>query len=156
MSAVAAGSTTAPVTRGAGRREFVGLIAACMGMTALGIDSVLPAFGELRTEFGLDAGSTVVSWVITGYFLGLASGQLFYGPLSDRFGRRPVLIGGMGLYVFASAACMFAESIEQLIAARFFQVFGSISAPVLARAMVRDLHEREAAARILAIGRSHV
>ena len=68
---------------------------------------------------------------------GGAIGQLFHGPLSDRFGRRPLLIAGLALYVAASAACMFAQSIEQLIAARFLQVFGSICCPVLARAMDR-------------------
>ena len=75
-----------------------------MGLTALGIDAVLPAFAEMRSDFGLPPGSTQIAWVLTAYFLGLAFGQLFYGPLSDRFGRKPLLYVGFGLTWWAPSA----------------------------------------------------
>lgn len=121
-------------------------------LTAVGpftTDTYLPSMPAIREHFATDMGTVQLTLSLA--FFGGAIGQLFYGPLSDRFGRRPLLIAGLALYVAASAACMFAESIEQLIAARFLQVFGSICCPVLARAMVRDLHEREAAGRMLAL-----
>ena len=128
------------------------LIVLLGALTAVGpftTDTYLPAMPAIRDHFGVDMAAVQLTLSVA--LLGGAIGQLFYGPLSDRFGRRPLLIGGLCIYVLASAACLFATSIESLIAARFFQVFGSIAAPVLARAMVRDLHEREAAARMLSL-----
>ncbi len=128
------------------------LIVLLGALTAVGpftTDTYLPSMPSIRDHFAVDMAS--VQLTLSMALLGGAVGQLFYGPLSDRFGRRPLLIGGLSIYVIASTACLFAGSIEHLITARFFQVFGSISAPVLARAMVRDLHEREAAARMLAL-----
>ncbi len=121
-------------------------------LTAVGpftTDTYLPSMPAIRDDFGVDM--AMVQLTLSAAFFGGAIAQLFYGPLSDRFGRRPLLIAGLSLYVAASVGCLLAESIEQLIWARFLQVFGSICAPVLARAMVRDLHEREAAARMLAL-----
>ncbi len=121
-------------------------------LTAVGpftTDTYLPSMPAIREHFAVDMAAVQLTLSLA--FVGGAVGQLFYGPLSDRFGRRPLLIAGLAVYVAASAACMFAESIEQLIAARFLQVVGSICCPVLARAMVRDLHEREAAGRMLAL-----
>ena len=128
------------------------LIVLLGALTAVGpftTDTYLPAMPSIRDHFAVDMAS--IQLTLSMALLGGAIGQLFYGPLSDRFGRRPLLLGGLCIYVVASFACLFATSIESLIAARFFQVFGSIAAPVLARAMVRDLHEREAAARMLAL-----
>src|SRR4029077_18914691 len=68
---------------------------------------------------------------------------LIMGPLSDKFGRRPVLLGGISLMVAASAACMFAESLPQLIAARFFQALGGASGMVVSRAIIRDIYARD-------------
>ena len=130
-------------------RLLVVLLGALTAVGPFTTDTYLPAMPSIREHFGVEMAA--VQLTLSMALLGGAIGQLFHGPLSDRFGRRPVLIGGLCIYIAASAACMFAESIEYLIAARFFQVFGSISAPVLARAMVRDLHEREAAARMLAL-----
>ncbi|MGH6915172.1 MAG: multidrug effflux MFS transporter, partial [Geminicoccales bacterium] len=86
---------------------------------------------------------------LTLYLIGMGACQLFYGPLSDRFGRRPVLIGGLVLYLVASLAAALAASIEILIAARLFQAIGGGAGLTLARAIVRDLYARERAASIL-------
>ena len=74
-----------------GRREFVGIVAACQAMAASSIDLMLPAFKKIRADFDLPADSSRVGWIITAFFLGSAVGQLIYGPLSDRFGRKPLL-----------------------------------------------------------------
>jgi MFS transporter, DHA1 family, multidrug resistance protein len=130
-------------------RLFVFLLGALTAVGPFTTDTYLPSMPAIRAYFDVDMAAVQLTLSLA--FFGGAIGQLFYGPLSDRFGRRPLLLGGLALYVLASIGCIFAQSIEQLIAARFLQVFGSIAAPVLARAMVRDLHEREAAARMLSL-----
>ena len=75
--------------------------------------------------------------------------RLVYGPLSDRYGRRPLLLAGFGISFAASLACAFAPDVETLIAMRFVQAFGACAGPVLGRAIIRDLHDRERAARML-------
>lgn len=130
-------------------RMFVFLLGALTAVGPFTTDTYLPSMPAIRTYFNVDMAAVQLTLSLA--FFGGAVGQLFYGPLSDRFGRRKLLIGGLALYVIASIGCIFAQSIEQLIAARFLQAFGSIAAPVLARAMVRDLHEREAAARMLSL-----
>ena len=78
----------APAKGEATGREFIALVTALMAMTALGIDLMLPAFPDIRSEFGLSADSTKVTWIITAYFLGMAIGPWLFGPASDRYGRR--------------------------------------------------------------------
>jgi DHA1 family bicyclomycin/chloramphenicol resistance-like MFS transporter len=130
-------------------RLLVVLMGALTTVGPFTTDTYLPSMPAIREHFGVDMASIQLTLSLA--FLGGAIGQLFFGPLSDRFGRRPVLIGGLVLYVSASVGCLLAQTIDQLICARFLQAFGSIAAPVLARAMVRDLHEREAAARVLSL-----
>ncbi len=77
------------------------------------------------------------------YMVGLACSQIVMGPLSDRFGRRPVLLAGLGLMIAASAGCVVAETLPQLIAARFFQALGGATGMVVSRAIIRDLYPRE-------------
>src|SRR5690242_19277220 len=77
------------------------------------------------------------------YMVGIACSQLIMGPLSDRFGRRPVLLAGLGLMVVASLGCSLAETLPQLIAARFFQALGGATGMVVSRAIIRDLYSRE-------------
>jgi DHA1 family bicyclomycin/chloramphenicol resistance-like MFS transporter len=106
---------------------------------------MLPA---IRREFLADTAEAQA--MLSVFLLGFAVSQLIYGPLSDRFGRRPLIIVGMTIYGLASLACALANSIEMLVAARFVQALGACAGPVLARAIVRDLYERREAARILA------
>lgn len=133
----------------AGRREFIALMAGCMGLTALGIDATLPAFGEMRRDFGLVEGSTTVTWVITAYFLGLAVGQLFYGPLSDRVGRKPMFYVGLGLYALAAAGSALAPSLGVLVLFRFIWGLGAAGPRSLALAMLRDRFTGDQMARTM-------
>lgn len=92
-----------------------------------------------------------VSLSLSGYFIGLASGQLFYGPLLDRFGRKKPLYFGLSLYILATLACTTATSIESLVVLRFFQALGGCSAGVAAMAMVRDIFTPRESAKVLAL-----
>ena len=92
-----------------------------------------------------------VQLTISSYLFGFAVGQIFYGPISDRFGRRPVLLAALVLYGFASIGCVVAQSIDGLIAMRFLQAVGGAGAIVLARAVVRDLYSGVRAGRELSL-----
>ncbi|WP_040485942.1 multidrug effflux MFS transporter [Lutibaculum baratangense] len=119
--------------------EFVAMIASMMALTALSIDVMLPALPQIESEFDV-GGANNQQLVVTLYVLGFAAGQLFYGPLSDRFGRKPVLLGGLLLYAAASVMCMLAHTFELLLAARFLQGIANASPRIIAIAVVRDIY----------------
>lgn len=114
----------------------------------LSTDLYLPSLPGLVSSFESDVAT--VQLTLSVYLLAFAVAQLLYGPLSDRFGRRPVALAGIALFTGASLLCVFATSIEALIAARALQAIGACAGPVLGRAIVRDLFEREQAATMLA------
>ncbi len=91
-----------------------------------------------------------VQLTLSVFLAGFACGQIFYGPLSDRYGRRPIMLGGLIVYCAGSIGCVFAQSIEVLIAARFVQALGACAGPVIGRAVVRDLWGASESARIIA------
>ena len=124
------------------------LLGVLFALTALGTDAWLPALPVAARE--LDAPVAGMQLTVTTYFLGLAAGQLLWGPLSDRYGRKPVLLAGLGVALLASAACAAAGSAAALVLARLAQGFGMSAGPVMARTIVRDLHGHEQAARLLA------
>jgi len=150
-AAVAAAVPARGSTRGDGsaRPGFIAIVAACMAVVALGIDMVLPAFPEMRSGFGLAADSTRVALVITTYFVGLALGQLFYGPASDRYGRKPLLYVGLALYVLGAAGAALAPSLALVALFRFFWGMGAAGPRSLAIAMVRDSFEGDRMARTM-------
>jgi DHA1 family bicyclomycin/chloramphenicol resistance-like MFS transporter len=119
--------------------EFVAMMATLMALTALSIDVMLPALPHIRDEFGL-ADPNRQQLVVTAYLLGFALGQLFTGPLSDRLGRRPVLLTGLAVYAFAAFACVVSGSFEMLLAARLLQGVANAGPRIVAIAVVRDLY----------------
>jgi DHA1 family bicyclomycin/chloramphenicol resistance-like MFS transporter len=127
---------------------FTVLLGVLFALTALGTDAWLPALPVAAAA--LDAPVAGMQLTVTTYFLGLAAGQLVWGPVSDRYGRKPVLLAGLALALAASAVCALAGSAAALVAARLAQGFGMSAGPVMARTIVRDLHGHEQAARLLA------
>jgi len=121
-----------------------------VGMAAIGsfaLNVFVPSIPGLVAYFASDFAT--VQLALSLYFVAIAAGQLVYGPLSDRYGRRPVLLAGVAIYVAASAACALAPSIETLIAARMLQALGACSGMVISRAIVRDVYDRATAASAL-------
>jgi MFS transporter, DHA1 family, multidrug resistance protein len=117
------------------------MLVAMTGVAPISLYMLVPALPVLATTFGRDI--SVAQMTVSLYMVGIACSQIIMGPLSDRFGRRPVLLCGLGLMVAASAGCIFAETLPQLIAARFLQALGGASGMVISRAIVRDLYSRD-------------
>lgn len=105
--------------------RLIVLLAALVAFAPLSIDTYLPSLPLIASDLHADAAS--VQLTISLFLAGLCLGMLVYGPLSDRYGRRPLLLGGMALYLVATVGCMFAGSVEQLVAWRFFQALGGRS-----------------------------
>jgi DHA1 family bicyclomycin/chloramphenicol resistance-like MFS transporter len=112
------------------------------------IDMYLPAFPAIARDLQVDVSAVQMS--LMSFFVAVAVCQIAYGPLSDRFGRKPPLYFGLGLFVLAGIGCSFAQSVEALIAFRFLQGVGSCAAMVIPRAIIRDLHTGHEAARLMA------
>ena len=127
------------------------LVTALMAMGALGIDLMLPAFPQIRAEYGMATDSTQVTWVITAYFFGMAIGPWFYGPLSDRIGRRKPLYAGLALYCVAASVAALAPTWPLLVIARFLWGIGASGPRSLAVTMVRDRNEGDAMARLMSM-----
>src|SRR6185437_13074954 len=122
-------------------------VATAIGFAALHM--IVPVLPLLAVVF--DRGATEVQLVLTLYFIGIATGQLVYGPVSDRFGRRPVLLCGLGLFLAGTVLCGLAWSLPVLIAGRVLQALGGCSGLVLSRAIIRDVYDRDASARSIAL-----
>ncbi len=123
------------------------LLTALVALGPISTDLYLPSLPAIGTAFGVSAAE--VQLTLSVFLAGFACSQLIYGPLADRFGRRPVILAGLALYLLATALCVVAPDIEVLILARFLQALGACVGPVLGRAVVRDVYGREGAAQIL-------
>ena len=119
-----------------GRLFLILTLGSLSTISPFAIDLYLPAFSQMAEFFQTTSARVALS--LSSYFVGLAVGQLFYGPLLDRWGRKRPLYFGLGLFVAASFACWQASSVDELIAVRFLQALGGCVAGVAATAMVRD------------------
>ncbi|HWJ36474.1 MAG TPA: multidrug effflux MFS transporter [Steroidobacteraceae bacterium] len=141
----AAGGAGAPM----GFTEFVVLIAAMMATQAIAIDAMLPAFPIIVRALNV-ANENHGQWILTAYMAGMGCGQLFWGMMSDRFGRRPVLLGGLGLYVIAALVCGLTGSFHSLLFWRF--IHGAAAASVtVSRSVIRDLYSGRYMARVMSL-----
>lgn len=130
-------------------RRLLFILGAVVAIAPLSIDMYLPSMPSLQGHFDVDAAA--VQLTLSTFFIGLAIGQVFYGPVSDRIGRLPPLYFGMSVFVLASLACALAPSVEALTVARLFQALGGCAAIVVTRAIVRDRFEPQEMAQALSM-----
>mgnify|MGYP001481151360 FL=1 len=125
--------------------HWILLLALLTALGPLSIDMYLPALPQMAHDFGVS--TQMIANTLPAYFLGLAVGQLIYGPVSDRIGRKPPLYFGLSLYVIASIACVFASHEWMLIVSRIFQALGGCVGVVIARAAIRDRLDMQGSAQ---------
>jgi DHA1 family bicyclomycin/chloramphenicol resistance-like MFS transporter len=136
--------TDRPLAQG----EFVALMAMLFATIAISIDAMLPALPDIAATLTPDA-PNAAQLVVTSFVLGMGIGTLFAGPLSDRFGRKRVILAGSGLYALAALGCYFAPTLEVLLAARVIQGIGAAGPRTVSIAMIRDLFKGREMARIM-------
>lgn len=132
----------------AARGGLIALIGGCLTVQPLSTDLYLPSLPGLVGAFGTTIGA--VQLTLSLFVIGFGTAQLVVGPLSDRLGRKPVLLGGLALYAFASLVCALAPTIDAFIAGRVLQSFGCCTAIVVGRAIIRDAFDPAAGARAMA------
>ena len=123
---------------------ILGLLAMLM---PLSIDMYLPALPVISAQFGVPAGSAQMT--LSTYILGFAFGQLFYGPMADSLGRKPVILGGTLVFAAAAVACALAQTIDHLIVMRFFHGLAAAAASVVINALMRDIYPKEEFSRMM-------
>jgi len=128
--------------------EFIILMASLMAIVALAIDALLPAMSTISAELN-SANSNDNKRLITMIFLGLGSGQLVFGPLSDSFGRKPIVYIGFSIFVIASLICIFSPTMEWMIAGRILQGVGLAAPRTIAITVIRDTYKGDFMAKIM-------
>jgi DHA1 family bicyclomycin/chloramphenicol resistance-like MFS transporter len=129
--------------------RLLALLIAMAGMSSLSLNILVPAMPGLATKLAADPAH--VQLTVSLYLMGLAAAQLVFGPLSDRFGRRPVVLAGLALATVASTAAIFAASIATLVIARVAQSLGASTGQTIGRAIIRDLYDRQHAASMIGL-----
>ena len=132
------------------RWEFIALCAALMALNSLAIDIMLPALQQIGASLGV-INENHRQYVITAYILGFGGGQLFFGPISDRFGRRPPLVAGLIIYVLAAGAAAIAPSFATLLLLRMVQGIGAAATRVIAVSIVRDTFDGRRMAEVMSL-----
>jgi DHA1 family bicyclomycin/chloramphenicol resistance-like MFS transporter len=128
---------------------LLAVLALLSAFTPLSIDMYLPALPVIESELEASVGD--IQLTLSAFMIAFGVGQIFYGPAGDRFGRRPVILVGIAVYVLASIGCAFAAAADQLVLLRLLQGLSACGGVVLARTMVRDLAERDQAARAMSL-----
>ncbi len=131
-----------------GQREFVALVAFLTMVIAVGTDFMLTSIGTIGRDLGV-TDPNAPQLIIPVYLLGLALGQLFAGPASDYLGRKPVILSGLGIFMFGSVICLFSQSFEAMLFGRLIQGIGTAGPRTVTMALVRDLYAGRAMARIM-------
>ena len=131
------------------RTETIVILGALTAFAPMSIDMYLPAFPALQEAFGTGPGP--IQLTLAAFFVSFACGQMFYGPLADRFGRKPPLYAGLLLFIASSIGCAFVPSVEAMLALRFLQGLGACAGVVIARAVVSDLFAGREAARVYSL-----
>jgi MFS transporter, DHA1 family, multidrug resistance protein len=134
------------------RQKYISLILILGMLTALGpfsIDMYLPGFPAIAKDLNTSVAQVALS--LSSFFIGISVGQLFYGPMLDRFGRKKPLYIGLSLYIVACIGCLFVDTIDELIILRFIQAIGSCAAGVASVTLVRDLFPVEDNAKVFAL-----
>jgi DHA1 family bicyclomycin/chloramphenicol resistance-like MFS transporter len=140
MHGTTATAVSPPATIGGiGRPQFIAIIASLMALNAVAIDIMLPAFPNISGSFGITDANRI-QHILLSYVIGFGLAQLFFGPVSDRYGRRAPLFIGIGLYAVCAVAGAFAPSFEILLISRFLQGVGAAATRVIAISVVRDTH----------------
>ncbi len=129
-----------------GRVELIILMASLMALNALAIDIMLPALGLISDDFALPEVNDR-QWIITSYIYGMAIGSILYGSLADRYGRKPILLVTIAIYIIFAILCAFAWDYELLLIARFIQGLAAAAMGVLVNSIIRDRYEGDAMAR---------
>ncbi|KGQ71115.1 MFS transporter [Chelonobacter oris] len=124
--------------------RFVLILSALMAFTSLSTDVYLPAMPQMQQDLQGN-----IELTVTGFLIGFAVAQLIWGPISDKIGRRKPLFIGMILFIIGSVGCALSQTIDEIVFWRIFQAVGACTAPMLARAMIRDLYARTRAAQML-------
>jgi DHA1 family bicyclomycin/chloramphenicol resistance-like MFS transporter len=131
-------------------REFVLMMAALMAVNAISIDPMLPVLPQIADTLHIKS-ENATQWVVTAYLLGFGGAQLIYGPIADRYGRKPVLLFGLAVYALFTVLAAFAPSLPVMIAARLLQGSGAAATRVLATTIVRDCYAGRQMARVMSL-----
>ena len=143
-------TTDAPALQALSKPQFVTLMAMLMAINAISIDIMLPGLQEIGASLGVTDENTR-QYVITAYLLGMGCAQLFFGPLSDRFGRKLPLLGGLGVYALCALVIVFVPSFAGLLALRFMQGIGAAATRVITLSIVRDVYGGRMMAEVMSL-----
>jgi DHA1 family bicyclomycin/chloramphenicol resistance-like MFS transporter len=132
-------------------RGLVLFLAALSGVSAFGVDLILPGLGDVRESFGLPPDATEVSLVVTVYVFGIGLGQVFYGPVADRFGRRPTVLLGLGIFGGAAVGSALSPNLPVMLACRALMGLGAASPRAMSLTIARDRFTGDAMTRVVSL-----
>jgi len=132
-------------------RGLIAFLGALSGLSAMGIDVLLPGLSNIRAAYDLPPDSTQVSLIITVYLFGLGTGQIFFGPIADRFGRKPTVLIGLGLFAASAIGSALAPTLTVMLVFRFVMGVGAASPRAMSLAIARDRFSGDAMTRVVSL-----